>query len=113
MKTLNSPLKFMIYAVLRAVLHPRTPITYYYCSSCKLRFNSKERKCPKCGDKVESSPDPRQESPIPWWGSVIVICIGVTVLVVGAKWSIPGLDRLGDALVFMPLGNLFGMSIRR
>ncbi|GAJ18172.1 unnamed protein product, partial [marine sediment metagenome] len=29
MKTLNSPVKFMAYAVLKALRHPRTPITFY------------------------------------------------------------------------------------
>ncbi len=112
MKTLPAP-KFLIYAVFRAVRHPRTPIAYYYCSSCKIRFPASARECPKCGDKVESSPDPRQESPVPWWGSVIVICLGIIVVVIGAVWSLPALERLGDYLVGIPLGNLFGLSLQR
>jgi len=111
MKTLNSPPKFLIHAMWKAIRHPRTPITYLYCPDCKLRFHPNEKECPKCHSKVGSSPEPRQESPIPWWGSVLVICIGIIVIVVGAKFNIPGADRLGDALVYLPLGNLFGMSL--
>lgn len=113
MKTLNSPLKFMAYCIGRAIRHPKTPITFYYCSSCKLRFNSKERKCPKCGDKVEASPDPRQESPVPWYVAVIVILIGIAAWIASACLGIPGLDEASRALVYIPLGSLFGMSVRK
>lgn len=113
MKTLNSPVKFMVYSVLKALRHPRTPIKYCYCSSCKVRFNAKEPSCPKCSARVDSSPENRQESPIPWWGSVAVIIVGVLVCVITALCELPTLDRVGDALVFIPLGNLFGMSFKR
>lgn len=112
MKELNTP-KFLIYAVFRAVRHPRTLIVYFYCADCKVRFNANEKVCPKCHAKVGESPGNIQESPIPWWGSVIVICLGIIVLILGGILSIPGLDRLGDALIFIPLGNLFGMSLHR
>ena len=112
MKTLPAP-KFLIYAVLQALRHPRTPITYYYCSKCKIRFPASSNECPKCGEKVGESPENKKESPIPWWGSVIVICLGIIVVVTGAVLSLPGLERLGDYLVGIPLGNLFGMSLQR
>ena len=113
MKTLNSPPKFLIYAVLKALRHPLTPISYYYCSSCRIRFNTNEKACPKCGEKVGHSPDNRQESPIPWWGSVSVLIVGVIVCILAAYCKLPTLDRVGDALIFIPLGNLFGMSFKR
>lgn len=103
----------MIYVSLRAVRHPRTPIAYYYCSNCKLRFNSKEPECPKCHDKVSSSPEDKQESPIPWWGAVLVIIIGVACWIIGGIYQIEGLDEAGHALVYIPLGSLFGMSLKR
>ncbi|MBA7698482.1 hypothetical protein ES703_107159 [subsurface metagenome] len=112
MKTLSPAPKFLVYAVFRALRHPKTPISYYYCSNCKIRFNAKEPACPKCGDKVGSSPDPRQESPIPWWGSVVVIILGIICWVLGAGLEVPGLDEAGRALVYIPLGSLFGMSLR-
>lgn len=112
MKTLSAP-KFLIYAVLRAVRHPRTPLRYFYCSSCKLRFNIKETECPKCHDKVSSSPENKQESPVPWFVSVIVILIGIASWIAGAYLKIPGLDEASRALVYIPLGNLFGMSIKK
>ena len=112
MKTLNSPVKFMVYAVYQAIRHPRTPISYYVCG-CGCRFPNSAKECPKCGDKVEHSPDPKNESPIPWWGSVGVILVGVGVCITGACFGLPALDRVGDALVFIPLGNIFGMSLKR
>ena len=113
MKTLNPALKFLIYAVFRAIRHPKTPISYYYCPNCRLRFNIKESECPKCHDKVQRSPEGRQESPIPWYGAVIVIIIGVICWVLGVGLEIVGLDEAGRALVYIPLGSLFGMSLQR
>lgn len=113
MKALNFPPKFVIYMVIRAVRHPRTPITYYYCSVCKLRFNAKEPECPKCHDKMSSSPENRKESPAPWWAAVLCIGIGIAAWIASACLKIPGLDEAGRALVYIPLGSLFGMSLQR
>jgi len=110
LKTLNAP-KFFIYAVVRAVLHPRTPIAYYVCG-CGCRFPNSAKECPRCGDKVEHSPDHKQASPVPWWGSVGVIIIGIICWVLGASIPVAGLDEAGRALVYLPLGNLFGLSIK-
>jgi len=112
-KMLNSPPKFLAYAVWQAVRQPRTPITYLYCPDCKVRFHSSEKECPKCHSKVGDSPEPRQESPIPWWGSMLVIIIGIGCWVASAIYQIAGLDEAGRALVYIPLGNLFGMSLLR
>jgi len=104
---------FLIYCVIKSVRHPRKPITYYYCPSCKIRFPASARECPKCGDKVESSPDPKQESPIPWWGAVLCVLIGISSWIASACLNIPGLDEASRALVYIPLGSLFGMSLKR
>lgn len=48
---LNNPIKFMAYCVSKSMLHPLTPIRYYYCSFCKARFNGSE--CPSCHEKVQ------------------------------------------------------------
>jgi len=112
-KTLKSPAKFLIYAVFQAIRHPRTPISYYYCPNCKIRFKAKESECPKCHDKISSSPENRQESPIPWWGAILVIIIGIICWILGAGLEIAGMDEAGRALVYIPLGSLFGMSIQR
>jgi len=111
MKTLNPAPKFMLWATWRAIRHPRTPITYLYCSGCKLRFNANEKECPKCHDKVEHSPERREEAPLPWWGSVVVIILGIICWVLGVAVPVPGLDEAGRALVYIPLGSLFGMSL--
>ncbi|MBA7687375.1 hypothetical protein ES703_95837 [subsurface metagenome] len=113
MKTLNPAPKFLIYAVFRALRYPRTPISYYYCSNCKIRFPASSNECPKCGDKVGESPDPRQESPVPWWTAVLCIIMGVGSWIASACLNIPGLDEAARALVYIPLGSLFGMSLKR
>ncbi|MBA7661332.1 hypothetical protein ES703_69347 [subsurface metagenome] len=113
MKTLNSPPKFLIYAVIRAIRHPRTPVSYYYCLSCKIRFPTSATECPKCGNKVGESPENRKESPIPWWGAILCILIGIGAWVTSACLQIGGLDEAARALVYIPLGSLFGMSLKR
>ena len=113
MKTLDPAPKFLIYAILQAIRHPRTPIRYYYCHNCKLRFPASASECPKCHDKVGSTPEQKQESAVPWWGAVGVIVIGVACWVTSHIYSISGLDEAGRALVYVPLGNLFGMSLRK
>ncbi len=113
MRTLNPAPKFLIYAVFKAVIHPRIPITYRYCPACRLRFNAKESECPKCHDKVNQSPEDKRESPIPWWGAVLCILIGIGAWVASACLKIPGLDEAARALVYIPLGGLFGMSLTR
>ena len=115
MKTLDPAPKFVIYAVLRAIRHPRTPITYHYCPSCKIRFPASEGECPKCHDKIKigNTPEQRQVWPVPWWGAALIIVIGIVCWVISATYSISGMDEAGRALVYVPLGNMFGMSLRR
>ena len=113
MKNLNPAPKFLLYAVLQAVRHPRKPVTYLYCPECKLRLPASEKECPVCRRKAGSSPEVRSESPIPWWGSVLVIVIGIACWFGGAYFEVTGLDEAGRALVYIPLGSLFGMSLPR
>ena len=112
MKTLNPAPKFLIYAVSQAIRHPRTPVTYLYCSECRVRIPP-GKECPKCQKKPGNSPEVRKESPIPWWGAVLVIIIGITCWCLGAILDVTGLDEAGRALVYIPLGSLFGMSLQR
>ena len=113
MKSINAAPKFLIYTVSQAIRHPKTPITYLYCPECKVRLAASTKKCPVCQKKAGSSPEIRRESPIPWWGSVMVIIIGVLCWSAGAYLGIAGLDEAGRALVYIPLGSLFGMSLPR
>ena len=112
MKTINAPPKFLIYAIIKAIRHPRTPIVYYVCG-CGCRFPNSAKACPKCGDKVEHSPDPKKESPIPWWGSITVILIGVGTAIASGILSMIWLQEVSRALIYIPLGNIFGMSLNR
>lgn len=52
------------------------------------------------------------QSPIPWWGSIAVIVIGIISWVFSTVYGIRGLDEAARAMVYIPLGNIFGMSIR-
>ena len=113
MNTLNPVPIFLAYALSQAVKHPKQPITYLYCPECRVRLKPNEKECPVCQKSVGNSPEVRQESPIPWWGSVLVIIIGVACWCVGAFLEISGLDEAGRALVYIPLGSLFGMSLQR
>jgi len=112
-KSLNPAPKFLIYALSRALKSPGKPITYLYCPECRLRLPLDTKECPVCQKKAGNSPEVRQESPIPWWGSVLVIVIGVSCWCLGAYFEITGLDEAGRALVYVPLGSLFGMSLTR
>ena len=96
------------------------PTYEYECTSCGHEFERFEsmtakpdKSCPKCNKKTGNSPEVKRESPIPWWGSMLVIIIGIACWVVSAWLGIKGLDEAGRALVYIPLGSLFGMSLPR
>jgi hypothetical protein len=113
MNTLKSVPRFMAYALSRAIRHPVTPISYFYCPVCKQYLFGNKTRCPNCGRKIGNSPQLREISPIPWWGAVLVIVVGITCWVLGSCFDVVGLDEAGRALVYIPLGSLFGMSIPR
>lgn len=113
MKKLEPAPKFLIYAIARAIRHPRTPITYGYCSECKARVVPNSGDCPVCKKKLKENPETKRESPIPWWGAVVCILIGIGAWVTSACLKVPGLDEAGRVLVYMPVGSLFGMSLKK
>ncbi len=81
---LMSLMKVMGYCTFRAVLHPRTPIEL---------------------------PNPGRVSPVPWWGAIIVIVIGIGVWIYGGIAGMGGLTEAARAMVYLPLGNMFGMAV--
>jgi hypothetical protein len=111
MKILKSVPKFMFYALSQALRHPATPVSYLYCPECRQYLLDGEKVCPGCGRKLGNSPQLKEISPIPWWGAVLVIVVGVACWVVGSCFDVVGLDEAGRALVYIPLGSLFGMSL--
>ena len=113
MKDISAPHKFLTYVLGQAIRHPRRPITYGYCSDCKTRVPDNASECPKCKKKLKENPQTRQESPVPWWGSVLCILIGIGAWITSACLEVPGLDEAARALVYIPLGSLFGMSLKR
>jgi len=113
MNTLKAAPKFMVYALSQAIRHPRTPVSYRYCPECRQYLFDNETECPVCGKKLGNSPKEKEMSPIPWWGAVLVIIVGISCWVVGSCLNVVGLDEAGRALVYIPLGSLFGMSLPR
>ena len=111
MKTLKNVPKFMVYALSQALRHPATPVAYRYCPECKQYLLNGETECPGCGKKLGNSPKEKEMSPIPWWGAVLVIVVGIACWIAGSCLDVTGLDEAGRALVYIPLGSLFGMSI--
>jgi len=113
MKTLKTVPRFMVYALSQAIRHPSTPVSYLYCPECKLYLLDGEKVCPGCGKKLGNSPQQKEISPVPWWGALLVIVVGISCWVIGGCLDIVGLDEAGRALVYIPLGSLFGMSMPR
>ncbi len=105
--------RFMLYGVGQALRHPATPIQYYSCHDCGINLFPGKTECPVCSQKVGRNPGTKSQSPVPWWGSVVVIVIGIACWCVGEGLNIDGLDEAGRALVYIPLGSLFGMSLPR
>ena len=105
--------KFMVYALTKALRHPATPVSYFYCPECNRYLLDGEKVCPGCGKELNNSPQLKQMSPIPWWGAVLVIVVGIGCWILGSCLNVVGLDEAGRALVYIPLGSLFGMSMPR
>jgi len=57
-----------------------------------------------------ANPDPVKLSPIPWWGSALILASGIVSWCLSARWNIEGLDEVSRALVWAPLMHLFDMS---
>ncbi len=103
----------LVYALRMALRHPLTSIVYWHCDYCNVSFVPDAQKCPSCGTTVHNSPQRRKMSAIPWWGSVLVMLLGIGCWIVGACGHIVGLDEAGRAMVYMPMGALFGMALPR
>lgn len=113
LRDLSNPLKFMAWSITKAIQHPHSEIEYYYCHVCEVRMDKNIGLCPSCGRQIGNSPQRETRSPVPWQASVILIILGISALTIGECMDINALDRVGDALIFLPLGNLFGMSLRK
>ena len=111
MEILKSVPKFMAYALSQAIMHPAKPISFAYCPECKQYLFNNQKQCPDCGKQLGNSPKIKEISPIPWWGAVLVIVVGISCWVLGSCLDVVGLDEAGRALVYIPLGSLFGMSL--
>jgi len=108
-----TPFQFLTFFATSSLrlLHPAKPISFAYCPECKLYLFNNQKQCSGCGKKLGNSPEIKEISPIPWWGAVLVIVVGISCWVLGSCFDVVGLDEAGRALVYIPLGSLFGMSL--
>jgi hypothetical protein len=65
---------------------------------------------PKTEIEQFSNPVPLQLSPIPWWGSVGILIVGIVSWCFAAHWNIEGLAEAARAMVYCPLMHIFDMS---
>ena len=86
MKTTYLVLTIMAHCVYQSLRHPRTTITQV------------------------ANPKPIIQSPIPWWGSIGILILGIVAWIGGDALGIDGLCEAARAMVYIPLGNIFGMS---
>ncbi len=66
---------------------------------------------PKTPLILKGNPSILLQSPIPWWGSIGMIIIGIGTWCISGIYMIGGLDEAARLMVYVPLGNLFGMSL--
>lgn len=57
-----------------------------------------------------ANPVPMVVSQIPWWGSIGILILGIVSWCLSAHWQISGLDEAARAMVYIPLGSIFGMT---
>jgi len=60
-----------------------------------------------------ASPDRKELSAIPWWGSILCIVVGIGAWIASALLDITTMGEAARLLVYAPLGHLFGMSLKR
>jgi hypothetical protein len=83
---MRTTLEIMTHCLAEAIKHPRTKITQV------------------------GNPEPVIVSPIPWWGCVIIILLGIISWCLAVHWSIQGLEQVAPAMVYCPMMHLFDMS---
>ena len=84
---------------------PTTIKVAYYCSKSAVSH-------PKSRIVYKGNPlNIREQSPIPWWGSIGILVLGIIAWCISCVYGITGLDEAGRAMVYIPLGNIFGMSL--
>jgi len=103
----------MVYGIGQAIRHPATQVQYHSCHDCGINLPPEKTECPVCSRKLGVNPGVKSQSPIPWWGSVLIIVTGIACWCVGEALRIDGLAEAARALVYIPLGSLFGMSMSR
>ena len=106
-------LNYLVYAVGKSIRHPRTPVRFGWCSVCGQRVHPDQTHCPLCRHVIEENPEHFRESPIPWWGTILTLCIGITLWVIAERIPITSLTEPARLLTYGPIGSLFGLGTRK
>ncbi len=85
--TLKKRLKFAAYCIAQSIIHPRTQIIY------------------------RGNPSTIMSNPMPWFASMGLIVFGVGVWCLSAHLKIAEMAEAARLMVYLPLGNMFGMTI--
>jgi len=104
---------YVAYSVGRAVTHPLSPIRWGWCTQCEKRVHPNEGRCPACNHVIEQNPEHYRESPIPWWGSILALFLGIVLWVLSDQIPVPSLAEPARLLTYGPIGNLFGLGTRK
>ena len=81
--------KVMAYSIKESVKHPNSKIIYK-------------------GNPMKTEP----QSPVPWWVSLGILILGIVTWIVSSQLGIPELCEASRAMVYIPLGNIFGLTTK-
>ena len=81
--------KVMAYSIKQAIKHPNTNIVYK-------------------GNPMKTEP----QSPVPWWVSLGILILGIATWFLSAHMGISELCEASRAMVYIPLGNIFGLTTK-
>ena len=110
MKDISSPVKFILYLAQQSIRR-KGRIAWYVCEVCQTMFPANDGECPKCHVKVDHSPRKKEIAAVPIWASLLVIVLGIISWATVGLHGQVALTEVSRALIYLPLGNLFGVSL--
>lgn len=111
MKDISSLPKFMLYIVQQSLKIRKGKIAYYLCEACGTVYPANANACPKCHAISSHSPRKKEIPAVPIWCSLLLIVIGIASWVTVGLHGQVALTEVSRALIYLPLGNLFGVSL--
>jgi hypothetical protein len=112
---MKSPIQFegrlWAHVLGQSLLHPRRKVGILYCTDCDIRYQ--HGNCPICGKEIGHSPKHQDINPVPWYGSLIVMVLGLITVVIGCLLKDSAVSQLGGYLATLAAGTLFGLGVKR